>query len=937
MASTGEIRAKLTLIADEFTAELERIRREIDRLNSDSSGKLGAIGKSFDKVGKNISGMGKAIVGAFTPAIAVAATSTKQFLDYEQAVLHLNKTTNMSEGEMAKFKQAAKGIADQLGLTETAVVDLSAQVAAYGIEGTQNILDVVKVAQQMSQSFEGVDASTAISQVAKFVSVTGIGTEKVKNYGSAIAYAEDNTAALAPELLNANNRVAAVGTAFGLSADEITAFDAILLSAGMTPELVGTNFSKFIGRMSRDLATGGKNAETFASVAGMSLEGFNNLLKTDSSEAIGAFIKGLNEMEANGGNVDSVLQSLSINGQGEIRTVKSLMAAYQSQNGEVSKAEDLLSNLNTQYEKGSKLQGDFEKTTKTLEFSLQEVKSNISDLGVAIGQALAPSVGDVATKINDLVLKVTDFVNKNPELVRQFADIAVKGIALGASLTVVGKTISGIGKIFTGIGTIVGGVAKAFRVVSSVVSFVAPAFKAVGAAILGLNPVVLVVVGVISALVAAFVYCWNHVEGFKEGVINAWNAIKDGVSAAIDFVINLFNSFVATVSTVWNSITSAISTACSAVWSVVTIIWNNVVSFLTGLWTGIVSIASTIWNGITTAISTACNAVWSVIEPIWTMISTLISTICNNVWEVVKFAWDLISNIISNVCTVVGAIVEATWNNIKVITSAVFNAVKSVVTSVWNGIKSIITSVVNAVKPIVTAAWNAIKSVTSSVFNAVKGVVSGVWNGIKSTVTTVVNGVKSAVSTAWNGIKSATSSAFNTVKSVATTAWNGVKNAIIKPIQSAKEKVLGIIDKITGAFSKMKIKIPKFKLPHINVGWNEIGDTGIKIPKLSISWNAKGRFLDGAQLIGAGEAGKEAILPLENKRYMAPFASAVSDNLMDNRGIGSAAQSVTISITNNNTINSDMDIRRVSEQLTAYTEREMRRKGIITGRPKYSR
>ena len=54
------------------------------------------------------------------------------------------------------------------------------------------------------------------------------------------------------------------------------------------------------------------------------------------------------------------------------------------------------------------------------------------------------------------------------------------------------------------------------------------------------------------------------------------------------------------------------------------------------------------------------------------------------------------------------------------------------------------------------------------------------------------------------------------------------------------------------------------------------------IPSLSVTWAAKGGIVDGAALIGAGEAGREAIVPLENRNAMQPFATAVSEDLQDN-------------------------------------------------------
>jgi len=60
-------------------------------------------------------------------------------------------------------------------------------------------------------------------------------------------------------------------------------------------------------------------------------------------------------------------------------------------------------------------------------------------------------------------------------------------------------------------------------------------------------------------------------------------------------------------------------------------------------------------------------------------------------------------------------------------------------------------------------------------------------------------------------------------------------------------------------------------LPHIQVSWEMLDPNSVlarffsvtAIPHLSVAWYARGGIVDGATLIGAGEAGKEAIIPLE--------------------------------------------------------------------------
>lgn len=95
-------------------------------------------------------------------------------------------------------------------------------------------------------------------------------------------------------------------------------------------------------------------------------------------------------------------------------------------------------------------------------------------------------------------------------------------------------------------------------------------------------------------------------------------------------------------------------------------------------------------------------------------------------------------------------------------------------------------------------------------------------------------------------------------------AANGIKDRFLAPIIALRDKIREIVGKIKDFF-KFKISFPHIKLPHFAInpkGW-KFGDLlkGV-IPKLGIEWYAKGGIADGANLIGIGEAGPEAILPL---------------------------------------------------------------------------
>lgn len=111
-------------------------------------------------------------------------------------------------------------------------------------------------------------------------------------------------------------------------------------------------------------------------------------------------------------------------------------------------------------------------------------------------------------------------------------------------------------------------------------------------------------------------------------------------------------------------------------------------------------------------------------------------------------------------------------------------------------------------------------------------------------------------------------------------------NGIVDKFQGLKTKLSGIVDQIKNLFN-FQFQLPQLRLPHIQVQWQDAGALAqffglTKIPHLSVSWYARGGIVDGATLIGAGEAGKEAIVPLErNTQWVTMVANELADIMFD--------------------------------------------------------
>lgn len=244
------------------------------------------------------------------------------------------------------------------------------------------------------------------------------------------------------------------------------------------------------------------------------------------------------------------------------------------------------------------------------------------------------------------------------------------------------------------------------------------------------------------------------------------------------------------------------------------------------------------------------------IAEIWEKIKEAVLKAVEGIKQVVSAVFKAIKTIITMAVSGYVAYVKFMFNLMKTIITTVLTAIKTVVTTVWNGIKSKISTVVNGIKNTVSTAFNAIKNTTTRL-----------WNGIKSAITTPLNNAKSTVSGIVNSIKSTVSGAFSGLSSKVKSAFESVKRAITGPIDKAKELVSSAVEKIKGIFPiKLGkifdgVKLPHFKISGGKVPWG-VGGKGIA-PKVDVEWYAKGGIFSSPSIIGVGEAGSEAVVPLD--------------------------------------------------------------------------
>ena len=298
----------------------------------------------------------------------------------------------------------------------------------------------------------------------------------------------------------------------------------------------------------------------------------------------------------------------------------------------------------------------------------------------------------------------------------------------------------------------------------------------------------------------------------------------------------------------------------------------------------------------------AMAALGEAMEPVNTMLMELGAEILADLTPyVTEFADKYLPDIkeaLSGVGEAIGKVISWVADNWELIsTLAIIIAGISAALTVFSTVMGIVNAVMYAspVTWIVLAIVAALAALVAIIVVVVKH-----WDAIKGAGLKAVEGLRNA----WGGI----ANWFNTK----------VVQPIVKFFSGLWDKIKGIGSGIKDFFKNLfnfKWSLPKLKLPKFSVkpaGW-EIGDLlkGV-IPKLGITWNARGGvfnkptlFSYGNSLQGLGENGAEAVVPLENNlEWLNKLADMLSDRMGTNQPIVLQVDGKTFATTAISTINS---------------------------------
>ena len=431
-----------------------------------------------------------------------------------------------------------------------------------------------------------------------------------------------------------------------------------------------------------------------------------------------------------------------------------------------------------------------------------------------------------------------------------------------------------------------GGLAGAFELLSGKVSFIVSGIKNLGLALKALTFDKLVSFGETIYLNA--LYAKDFVVNSGKLIVElgktalelgksalAWgvHAAQMGLAAAAEIAQSVAAGVAAAATWALNGaiavLTSPITLVIAAIAALIAIgvlLYQN--------WDTVVEFAKTAWQGLCDFISGICQAIGEFFSGLWTKLQEIFEPIGQWFGEKFQQAWDAIVNIFSGIGEWFSGVFQGAWDAIV----NIFTPIGSWFGQRWADVTSALANIGAWFTDMFQKAWTGL----TNIFSKLGSWFGERWNDVTSALSSVSNWFGEMFTNAYNAVKDAFSSigdffsgVWETVKGIFVNAGQMVGEAVGGAFKSAVNAVLGTIENVVNGFIGMINGVLDVVRNLPGLGW--IGSVStVSLPRL-----ARGGIVDSPTIAMIGEAGKEAVVPLENTGFIQTLGRVVSSAVVN--------------------------------------------------------
>ena len=394
--------------------KIKAVRQEIDKVNESMRDQESLSDRVMNWINKWQMAL-LAVGAAITGLVMAGRAAVNAFAGMEQEMANVRKFTGMDADEVAALNEEFKKIDTRTSREE--LNQLAQEAGRLGKSSQKDVLGFVRAADKINVALDDLGDGATLT-LSKLTGIFGdekrLGTEKaLLSVGSVINELSQNCSASAPYIAEFASRMGGVGAQAGMTVQQIMGFAAVLDSNNQKLEASSTALSQVIVRIYQDPAK-------YARVAGMDVQKFSNLVKTDMNAALIEFLSTLKQA----GSMDVLSPMFKDMGENGSRAISAL-STLANHIDEV-KSQQLVAN--EAFAEATSIDKEFEVQNNTVQAQLDKAKNRVHELAVELGEKLQPVMRLVISSstiaLKALSAMVDFFIKYRREIIAGVAAIA---------------------------------------------------------------------------------------------------------------------------------------------------------------------------------------------------------------------------------------------------------------------------------------------------------------------------------------------------------------------------------------------------------------------------------------------------------------------------------------------------------------------------------
>lgn len=358
--------------------QLQQVRTEMQRINNEGKATSGFFSRLWNGLNKNWGALTQ-VLGSLTALTVTLKTSAQAYADMEESMANVRKYTGQTDGEVRRMNEDFKRMDTRTAREQ--LNELAGSAGRLGITSKDMIEEFVDGADKINVALGDDLGEGAVDKIGKLAQM--FGEDKTKGLrgamlatGSAINELAQNSSANAGYIVDFTADLSGVGIQAGMTQAQLMGL-ASALDQNMQEEATSsTVFSQLITKMFQEPAK-------FAKIAGIEVQKFTNLMKTNANEGMMQF---LGAVKARGGFAEMapMFEEMQLDGTRAV----GVLSAVASHLDQVRTAQDLAAQS---YASGTSVINEFNVQNNTVQAQLDKAKQRFEDITVELGEQLIPA------------------------------------------------------------------------------------------------------------------------------------------------------------------------------------------------------------------------------------------------------------------------------------------------------------------------------------------------------------------------------------------------------------------------------------------------------------------------------------------------------------------------------------------------------------------